>query len=1575
MQNKNILIGLTVLLFAILLSSIAFAAVSDGATANANALKKIHPLLSVEISKAKAESARAGQIVPIGVGRQVPALGTAKKVKVLLTVNKKEKLDAVAGKVLGKAGNIKAKFALGKTIVAEIPADKIEEIAEGNEIVAVWPDREVKADLLQGVPQVNAQIAWNSGFMGEGIKVAVVDTGIDESHELLRNKVVASANFSDSQTTSDLFGHGTHVAGIIAGNGTILGIAPEAVLLNAKVLNDSGAGSLSSVIAGINWAVEQGAQVINLSLGGAYSDINSPLNMAISDAVALGVVVVVSAGNCGQCGSSACGGYSGITTPGNSPEAITVGAVDAQNLHACFSSGENISGVGIKPDIVAPGVGILSSVPNGFAKKTGTSMAAPFVSGAAAIVLGAYPMLLPAQIKQFLEEKSTDLGVQGKDVDFGFGLLNLADLNVAGFDTNNTDQNNTNWRDENVLFDVNGMQFAFSLVAPEALEKNQEGSFSMKKLAASGLAAQSGEEFTDTIVEFVIKDKFGFIVSREFVGPKELSPASNESFDLQWSSTDVGTYSIEASVFESGIQADALKNAELNATAIEKTFRVIVPNIVSIEEFNAPETAGIGTSQGFSVQAKNSGSINLNGFFEIQFVDALGNTLDIASSESRDLNAGKTTEFLLEKTIIVPDGNYSTKAILHFEDQNIEATKNIAITMPRIASISFLSVPASVPVDQNIAVQLRVSNNGTISIAPVVLLDVFDENELKYSILLGGEEIRAQQSKDFAASFPAKLAAGKTFLLVATIKYNSNTETKTTSFFVFDAARPIVLATKFAASTTRANYTFVELAVRDSSKIASASIWVRKPNGFAFTKQMRLLQENDSNTVFGYAIEQDFPGYYFFIATVCDAFNNCQSTPRYYYYARTMPYNCTGKNVLAIIDDDAFSLGNYSNTNCSVVQAREFSDSDASLSFGLHFNDNNASQSGKNPVERNYSIASQYSQGLIQNAVYFNGNSGLDYANENQSDLNISHGTVSFWFQRDPIANITSYETYLRTSVCGVSANSLTVYKYYNQQNSLQFSVSPCLPAAQGGCQEQIICGSENAWNAVDNKWHNITLTWDLNHVFDGNTCQLWVDGNSIDTKTTIVTQYYSPATVLPESDYTYSDNRLEIGGGCLNGGGTNFIKGKMDEFQVFKQPLNARQIKEIYAKGTSTENCTRTDNNTTTDEFAWTQKIKELGYCTTAWKTSQNGSPSLAFLKAFDAVVWATGNRFGYGIDANDANLLQPFIASGGKLFLEGSDIASEHALDGFMENVAHASFEEEKNNNETIALTQKSHPLTANLGNVSLDSAKAPFADAIMPANNAVSILGFAEGESIIVAAEDANQNYSRTIFASFALNALDENSQNTLVSNALYWLTQPQAPILNCPTQEIPKNHGFEWQAKNLSSIFLQIGFDANFLPGTFTQQYATKSPTIASSYYLAYYNNRAQNGQLYARLTGMNKNYKRVYSTVCAFKTIQPLLPTIIAPENNATITKTTVFNWNKNDYTYALVQVSKDSNFAFPVSIGSWLSTNNTTLERYWPTIQSLSLADNDKILYWRLLAWKNGQYAYTTPKAFTIASQ
>src|SRR5215813_472693 len=325
------------------------------------------------------------------------------------------------------AGSVK-QHALTNAVTAELTPAQIQQVSELDEVGLVRLETlDQVTTMNESVEVIEAREVWDQlTFNGRGIRVAILDTGIDENHPALAGKVVDRVSTASEPITVP-GGHGTHTAGTVASNDAIYrGVAWQADLVNVKVLTSGGLGQPSWVIDGLDQAVRRDALVASLSLGWSEiyhgwvcNDADCILCQAADNAARLGVTVVVTAGNEDNLAANpAYAGKSSIRHPGAARRVITVGAVDKAKVLAPFSS----TGPGAarlspgsairwtKPDRAGPGVNIVSSVlGGGFAAFSGTSMATPHVAGVAAQVLHKYPGATPMMVKKLLEDTSEPL--------------------------------------------------------------------------------------------------------------------------------------------------------------------------------------------------------------------------------------------------------------------------------------------------------------------------------------------------------------------------------------------------------------------------------------------------------------------------------------------------------------------------------------------------------------------------------------------------------------------------------------------------------------------------------------------------------------------------------------------------------------------------------------------------------------------------------------------------------------------------------------------------------------------------------------------------------------------------------------------------------------------------------------------------------------------------------------------------------------------------------------------------------------------------------------------------------------
>jgi serine protease AprX len=382
----------------------------------------------------------------------------AASIKVIVAISEQASIDEVKEKIEGLGV---ATRATDYFVFAELNPSQIKQLdksADSWGVTKVWLDKKISAMLDTSVETVKVKAAWNVfAARGKGITCAVIDTGIDKSHQDLAQQVTSQEDFTD-EGVGDRHGHGTHVAGIIAGTGKesggkYVGLAPDARLCDLKVLDKDGNGRASGIIEAMakvreinDKSREMAIHVVNLSLGGdvpvgSYGVGQSPECQEANRLVNSGVAVCVAASNDGYKRLLTKGPSDAtevfpkfmdlvITDPGNADEVMTVGSVHKQYPHKygiSYFSSKGPTGDGrAKPDLVAPGEKITScKMGGGYTTMSGTSMATPHVAGAVALFLSAKPEFIghPRDVKKIILENCIDLD---RDKYFqGYGLLDI----------------------------------------------------------------------------------------------------------------------------------------------------------------------------------------------------------------------------------------------------------------------------------------------------------------------------------------------------------------------------------------------------------------------------------------------------------------------------------------------------------------------------------------------------------------------------------------------------------------------------------------------------------------------------------------------------------------------------------------------------------------------------------------------------------------------------------------------------------------------------------------------------------------------------------------------------------------------------------------------------------------------------------------------------------------------------------------------------------------------------------------------------------------------------------------------
>lgn len=339
--------------------------------------------------------------------------------------------------IISQGGVIKRRYKIINAISADIPQESMDIIRKSPNVEYIEIDEKVfahvpigtcqpvqvlKQTIPWGIERIGSRLVNAVGNTGKGIKVGILDTGIDYNHEDLKNNYRGGYNFvGNNNNPIDDNSHGTHVAGIIAAEDNdigVVGVAPDAYLYSVKVLAFDSTGSTSDIVSGLEWSIDNGMQIINMSLGSEDDSIS--VSRAINNTYNAGILIVAAAGNSGN----AVGKGDNVDFPAKYNSVISVGATDKNDKRANFSS------TGTALEISAPGVGILSTLNgnrNRYGTLSGTSMSCPHVTGVAALIMSAEPGITNTRVRIRMQTTAQNMtnvskGFSSKDW-YGYGLV------------------------------------------------------------------------------------------------------------------------------------------------------------------------------------------------------------------------------------------------------------------------------------------------------------------------------------------------------------------------------------------------------------------------------------------------------------------------------------------------------------------------------------------------------------------------------------------------------------------------------------------------------------------------------------------------------------------------------------------------------------------------------------------------------------------------------------------------------------------------------------------------------------------------------------------------------------------------------------------------------------------------------------------------------------------------------------------------------------------------------------------------------------------------------------------------
>ena len=1437
-------------------------------------------------------------------------------------VSEKQQLEADSLELKNLGAEVGGVYSIGNLIVAKVKAKDLLELTTAGSVEKIFANREVYAVLDESVPQISAQTFWNAGFTGEGIKVAILDTGMDSGHPMVSGKIIAEKVFTGEASANDFKGHGTHVAGIAAGTdssgGLYRGVAPEALLMNAKVLNDNGYGSTAGIVAGINWAVDpdgnpstdDGADVISMSLGGSYNDPFDPMSYAIRDALEAGVLVVVASGNCGSCG--ACGGYVGVTTPGNSPWAFTVGAVDKSDAVACFSSGGLVEGVGIKPDVAAPGVGIKSSVPGGYSAYSGTSMATPHVAGAAALLLSKNPDFTPQQVQSILENTANDLGTRGKDASYGSGVINLdaafnAKAIVLAKDVLSEDVVMGDAIEEKIVIQNFGSELLFvnlsydSWIHFSGLSSNAFSIASISNVTAVytisaselGVGSHTGRIIVNTSDASLPQKSVNIAIDVfESTAPvfSEVSFSSEafsqEEMPVTALVTDNGQVlsvlatvspennsftpitsqleKLSGSLWKGSVRMPAVSSPELvkfSLTAIDNQgYASVFEKDVYVTNLILKIKGGDDVIQGLPLNINatfmNTNENAMDVLAEFEIIDSFGLTVfkDLDGSTimptgfKADFSTSWTPErfgtYFVNLTMKTPSGTVLT---------NSEET--IVVSIPDWGEVSGVQLPESVVKGAPLTYAATFSNSGPVAYPVIAALSLIDENG-KVVAVLPSEEFNAPSlgSVVLSASEEILLAAGN-YTALFQVYYGNRVEqlykpvrlvtpavlemkrlTIADKLAYKDTVFPLTLEifnngsvpvfSEFTASIFNSyglvyseRFNGTNILPRETKNVSreiifddfedgviDSSIWVGSgwsggtltesggdlyfETGSSNDKQVRTAVNIGAYDDFTltFDIKLDYvsadKNVGFWLGNLAEGYMEAGSGHRGYYFqfhGRT-----SGMNIGVSYDDAGASLHDkYSPPTWSAGAWHAIKVERVSGTVNFYFDDT--------------LIGSDSAYASLMTELYWlNGRTWKDPRSGEAANIHVDNfRVVAGSLQADILPPVEELSGVIDLSDFSVGIYDLIVsadYEGNHDEISDSFSIedkkAPAFVNITNPAQLQTFQPLTVSVEAEDDSnVSNITLVLAKpqigSEVFEDTLVKKTISDNQ---------QYATFFDTGRQGIYNLEITACDVYNNCntvSNGIEVSECSGK--RLLVFNNRLEKTASKLIL-------------NNSLAD-------------CTFEFDISKGEEPPLSYVEMFDAIVWTSGSKR-KGIEDAYANLLLSYASGGGKLLIEGADIAFHHRNDAFMTGVAHSVLKEDllisfsglndsTQSSEVVEIKKaRPHYITLRLPGVLNYYLSVPAPpDSVIPINGGEGLFEWSDGDSAIVVHEAAGPEGAgiKTVFMPFDFTGLDEAIVNDVIAKSLEWL------LLESSTVDVGVSFDYNYLVEGDNGVVIELSVE--------------------------------------------------------------------------------------------------------------------------------------------------------------------